>query len=137
MADYLRQMPHQGSADLARRPSAVSRLHIDIPLLLLLLALTAYGLVVLYSGSGKDMGAVIRQGRYFLLAYAIMFVVAQFSMAQIMRWAPWLYQVALSTLLPVLLVGVGAHGAPPWLSLGGFRSQPSEFLKLVLPLTVA
>lgn len=137
MADYLRQMPHQGSADLARRPSAVSRLHIDIPLLLLLLALTAYGLVVLYSGSGKDMGAVIRQGRYFLLAYAIMFAVAQFSMARIMRWAPWLYVVALATLVAVILVGVGAKGAQRWLSLGGFRFQPSEIMKLVLPLTVA
>ena len=137
MADYLRQMPHQGSADLARRPSAISRLHIDVPLLLLLLALTAYGLVVLYSGSGKDMDAVIRQGRYFLLAYAIMFIVAQFSMARIMRWAPWLYVVALATLVAVMLVGVGAKGAQRWLSLGGFRFQPSEIMKLVLPLTVA
>jgi rod shape determining protein RodA len=137
MADYLRQMPHQGSADLARRPSAVSRFHIDIPLLLLLLALTAYGLIVLYSGSGKDMGAVIRQGRYFLLAYFIMFIVAQLSMGQIMRWAPWLYVAALGTLVAVMLVGVGAKGAQRWLSLGGFRFQPSEIMKLILPVTVA
>tara|TARA_R110001599_G_scaffold351822_1_gene584826 strand:+ start:162282 stop:163424 length:1143 start_codon:yes stop_codon:yes gene_type:complete len=137
MADYLRQMPHQGSADLASRPSAISRFHIDIPLLVLLLALTAYGLVVLYSGSGKDMGAVVRQGRYFLLAYVIMFVVAQLSMARIMRWAPWLYAAGLATLVAVMLVGVGAKGAQRWLSLGGFRFQPSEIMKLVLPLTVA
>ena len=45
MADYLRQMPHHGSADLARRPGLARRLHIDIPLLLLLLVLTAYGLI--------------------------------------------------------------------------------------------
>jgi rod shape determining protein RodA len=87
MADYLRQMPHQGSADLARRPSAISRLHLDIPLLLLLLVLTAYGLIVLYSGSGKDMGAVIRQGRFFLIAYVVMFFIAQLSLIRIMRWA--------------------------------------------------
>ena len=41
MADYIRQMPNQGSDDLARRPSLASRLHIDVPLLLLLLLLTA------------------------------------------------------------------------------------------------
>ncbi len=35
MGDYVRQMPHQGSADLARPPSAAARLHIDVPLLLL------------------------------------------------------------------------------------------------------
>ena len=40
MADYVRQMPHQGSADLARPPSTASRLHIDVPLLVLLVALT-------------------------------------------------------------------------------------------------
>jgi rod shape determining protein RodA len=137
MADYLRQMPHQGSADLARRPSAIRRFHIDVPLLLLLLALTVYGLFVLYSGSGKDMGAVVRQGRYFLLAYAVMFIVAQLSLGRIMRWAPWLYVVGLGTLVAVMLVGVGAKGAQRWLSLGGFRFQPSEILKLVLPLTVA
>jgi rod shape determining protein RodA len=137
MADYLRQMPHQGSADLARRPSAASRFHIDIPLLLLLLALTAYGLVVLYSGSGKDMGAVVRQGRYFLLAYCIMIAIAQFSLARIMRWAPWFYLVGLAMLVAVMLVGVGAKGAQRWLSLGGIRFQPSEIMKLMLPLTIA
>jgi rod shape determining protein RodA len=137
MADYLRQMPHQGSADLARRPSAVSRFHIDIPLLLLLLVLTAYGLIILYSGSGKDMDAVMRQGRYFLLAYAIMFTVAQISLARIMRWAPWLYLASLATLVAVMLVGSGAKGAQRWLDIGGFRFQPSEIMKLMLPLTVA
>ncbi|MEE4144353.1 MAG: rod shape-determining protein RodA [Halieaceae bacterium] len=137
MADYLRQMPHQGSADLARRPSAAMRFHIDIPLLLLLLALTAYGLVVLYSGSGKDMGAVVRQARYFLLAYVIMFAIAQVSLARIMRWAPWFYLAGLGMLVAVMLFGVGAKGAQRWLSLGGFRFQPSEIMKLMLPLTIA
>ena len=68
MGDYVRQMPHQGSHDLAERPSAAMRFHIDVPLLLLLLALTAYGLFVLYSASGQSMGAVMRQGRYFAWA---------------------------------------------------------------------
>jgi len=45
--------------------------------------------------------------------------------------------VALGTLVAVMLVGVGAKGAQRWLSLGGFRFQPSEIMKLVLPLTVA
>ncbi len=137
MADYLRQMPHHGSADLARRPGLASRLHIDIPLLLLLLVLTAYGLVVLYSGSGKSLDAVIRQGSYFLLAYAVMFTVAQISLARLMRWAPWFYLLGVALLVAVQLVGVGAKGAQRWLSLGGFRFQPSEIMKLVLPLTIA
>lgn len=137
MADYLRQMPDHGSADLARRPGLASRLHIDIPLLLLLLVLTAYGLVVLYSGSGKSLDAVIRQGRYFLLAYAVMFTVAQISLARLMRWAPWFYLLGVALLVAVMVAGVGAKGAQRWLSIGGFRFQPSEIMKLVLPLTIA
>jgi len=137
MADYLRQMPDHGSADLARRPGLASRLHIDIPLLLLLLVLTAYGLVVLYSGSGKSLDAVIRQGSYLLLAYAVMFTVAQISLARLMRWAPWFYLLAVVLLVAVMVAGVGAKGAQRWLSVGGFRFQPSEIMKLVLPLTIA
>jgi rod shape determining protein RodA len=137
MGDYVRQMPHQGSADLARRPSAASRFHIDVPLLLLLVALTAFGLVVLYSASGQSMGAVIRQGRYFLVAYVIMILGAQVSLQRYMRWAPWLYLIGVATLVAVMLVGVGAKGAQRWLSIGGFRFQPSEIMKLVVPMAVA
>ena len=137
MADYIRQMPDQGSDDLARRPSLARRLHIDVPLLLLLLLLTAYGLFVLYSGSGSDMDAVIRQARYFALAYGVMFVIAQVNLQRTMRWAPWFYLLGLGLLVAVIFVGVGAKGAQRWLSLGGFRFQPSEILKLVLPLTIA
>ena len=137
MVDYIRQMPDQGSDDLARRPSLARRLHIDVPLLLLLLLLTVYGLFVLYSGSGSDMDAVIRQARYFALAYGVMFVIAQVNLQRTMRWAPWFYLLGLGLLVAVIFVGVGAKGAQRWLSLGGFRFQPSEILKLVLPLTIA
>ena len=137
MGDYVRQMPDQGSADLARRPSLASRLHIDVPLLLLLMVLTVYGLIVLYSGSDSDMGAVIRQARFFALAYAGMFLIAQVSLQRIMRWAPWLYLVGVILLVAVMFAGVGAKGAQRWLEVGGFRFQPSEILKLVLPLTLA
>ena len=137
MGDYVRQMPHQGSQDLARPPSAATRFHIDIPLLVLLLILTAYGLFVLYSASGQDMGAVIRQGRYFLVAYVIMICGAQISLQRYMRWAPWLYLLGVGTLLAVMFFGVGAKGAQRWLSIGGFRFQPSEIMKLVVPMAVA
>ena len=137
MGDYVRQMPHQGSQDLARPPSTSSRLHIDLPLLVLLLALTGYGLFVLYSASGQNMGAVVRQGRYFLVAYVIMILGAQISLQRYMRWAPWLYLLGVGTLLAVMFFGVGAKGAQRWLSIGGFRFQPSEIMKLVVPLAVA
>ncbi|MFB3077612.1 MAG: rod shape-determining protein RodA, partial [Lysobacterales bacterium] len=136
MGDYVRQMP-EASADLARRPGIAERLHIDIPLLLLLMALTVYGLVILYSASGQQFGAVWRQARFFLIAYVMMLMAAQFSLQRYQRWAPMLYVVGIALLLAVLVVGSGAKGAQRWLSLGGFRFQPSEIMKILLPLTMA
>ena len=137
MGDYVRQMPHQGSADLARPPSAARRMHIDVPLLVLLLALTAYGLFVLYSASGQNMAAVVRQGRYFVVGYLVMIFGAQISLQRYTRWAPWLYLIGVATLVAVMFFGVGAKGAQRWLQLGGFRFQPSEIMKLIVPMAVA
>lgn len=137
MGDYVRQLPHQGSRDMARRPSAIMRLHIDIPLLLLLVVLSVYGLLVLYSASGQSMEAVYRQGRYLGLAFVMMFVVAQVSLKEFERWAPWLYIGGVAMLVAVLLVGVGAKGAQRWLQVGGLRFQPAEVMKLAVPLVVA
>jgi rod shape determining protein RodA len=102
-----------------------------------LLALTGLGLVVLYSASGKQLGAVIRQGQYFLLAYGVMFIAAQVDLQRYQRWTPWLYPLAVALLVAVMFVGVGAKGAQRWLEIAGFRFQPSEILKLVMPLTIA
>jgi rod shape determining protein RodA len=66
-----------------------------------------------------------------------MFTVAQISLVRLMRWAPWFYLLAVGLLVAVMLVGVGAKGAQRWLSVGGFRFQPAEIMKLVLPLTIA
>jgi len=113
------------------------RFHIDLPLLVLLMILTGYGLVVLYSASGQDMGSVIRQGRYFLVAYVIMIFAAQIDLQRYQRWAPSFYVIGVLALVAVIFVGVGAKGAQRWLQIGGFRFQPSEIMKLVVPLTLA
>lgn len=137
MSDYVRQLPGHAAGGMTRGPSLAMRLHIDLPLLVLLLALTAYGLFVLYSASGQSMGAVVRQGRYFALAYVIMFLGAQVSLQRYARWAPWLYLVGIGMLVAVMFAGVGAKGAQRWLQIGGFRFQPSEIMKLAVPLAVA
>ncbi len=136
MSDYVRQMP-EASADLARNPSFSERFHIDLPLLGLLLVLTTLGLVVLYSASGQKMGAVIRQGRYFILAYVVMLVAAQVSLQRYQRWTPWAYLAGVGLLLAVIFFGTGAKGAQRWLALPGFRFQPSEIMKLMVPLALA
>jgi rod shape determining protein RodA len=136
MGDYVRQLPDSGS-DLARRPGAARRFHLDLPLMALLAILSVAGLVVLYSASGQSMAAVIRQGRFFLVGYMVMILAAQISLQRFIRWGPWLYMGGVLLLLAVDIAGVGAKGAQRWLAIGGFRFQPSEIMKLVVPMTVA
>ena len=135
-SDFVRQMPGAGTG-LVRLPSIWQRMHIDLPLLLLLMILTAAGLFVLYSASGKDINTVIRQGRFFIIAYVVMFLIAQLDLERIKRLAPPAYVAGVILLILVPFIGVGAKGAQRWLSLGGFRFQPSEIMKVVLPMAVA
>lgn len=115
-----------------------SVLHIDPILLLLLLALIAGGLVVLYSGADQNMAVVKAQGIRMGVALVVMLVFAQLDPAVFRRWAPWLFAVGLIGLAAVLLVGVGAKGAQRWLAIPGLpRFQPSELMKLVVPMMVA
>lgn len=134
--DFIRRMP-EASRDLQRRSSIWLRLRIDLPLLLLLLTLTAFGLIVLYSASGENRYYVERQGIIFLLGYAAMFVVAQVNLSTLSRWSFWLWLLGTALLVGVIFFGVGAKGAQRWLSIGGFRFQPSELMKIALPLVTA
>lgn len=126
-----------------RHPLSGSRgiwsvLHIDPVLLLLLLALIAGGLVVLYSGADRNMAVVKAQGIRMGIALVVMFVFAQLDPAVFRRWSPWLFVAGIASLAAVLLVGVGAKGAQRWLALPGLpRFQPSELMKLVVPMMTA
>ena len=84
------------------------------------------------------MHMVYRQATYFALGFIIMITIAQFDPRWFQMAAPWMYCAGLVALLLVLLVGVGAKGAQRWLSVFGiFRFQPSEIMKLVVPMTMA
>lgn len=123
---------------LSRQKSLWSVVHIDPWLLLLLLALVSGGLFVLYSGADRNMAVVEAQGIRFGVAFAVMLVFAQLDPAVYRRWAPWLFLAGLAALIAVLLVGIGAKGAQRWLALPGLpRFQPSEFMKLVVPMMAA
>jgi rod shape determining protein RodA len=135
-SDFLRQMPGSSSS-ISRHRSMSQRLRIDIPLLILLLILSGVGLMVLYSASDGSIDAVLRQGRFLAIAFVIMFFVAQLHPEQLRRWAPFAYVGVLILLIAVDFIGVGAKGAQRWLEIGGFRFQPSELAKLVLPMAVA
>ncbi|WP_295391838.1 rod shape-determining protein RodA [uncultured Thiodictyon sp.] len=113
------------------------RLHIDAPLLVGLLLLCAFGLVVLFSATDQDAGAVERQLVRLTLAFGLMFAVAQVHPYQLRRWSLPLYALGVLMLVATLLIGDVGKGAQRWLDLGVLRFQPSEMLKLAVPMTVA
>lgn len=117
--------------------SLSQRLHIDVPLCFGLLVLCGLGLITLYSASGEDTSIIIRQAIRMASAFALMFLLAQASPAVIERWSPWIFIIGIGMLISVLLVGHVGKGAQRWLDLGIFRFQPSEIMKLSVPMVVA
>jgi len=134
--DFLRRLP-DSELQFAKSDSIWLKLRIDPILLVLLLVLTAVGLLVLYSGSDQSVSMVKRQVVFFLIAYLAMFCLAQIEMSFLKRWAPWFFALGLVLLVLVHFTGVQAKGAQRWLSLGFFRFQPSEILKLAVPIVIA
>lgn len=112
------------------------RLRLDPWLLGLLLVLMGFGSLVLYSAGEQSMALVWRQWVRLGLGLTVMLVVAQFPPRLLKAWAPALFVVALLMLVAVVFFGVG-RGAQRWLDLGLLRFQPSEAMKLALPLALA
>lgn len=134
--DFVRRIP-DSALHFGRSTGIWQRLHIDPVLLLILLSLSFFGLMVLYSGSGESQYLVKRQAVFFGVAYVAMFVIAQVNLHLLSRWAIWLYLCGVVLLLIVYFFGVGAKGAQRWISLGFMRFQPSEILKIAVPVMIA
>jgi rod shape determining protein RodA len=111
--------------------------HIDLWLLLLLTMVAALGMFVIYSASGHSVSAVVNQAERFALGLLVMTVVAQAPPEFYRTMAPWLYGMTMLLLVLVLILGDHAKGAQRWLDLGFIRFQPSEMMKLAMPMTVA
>jgi rod shape determining protein RodA len=95
-----------------------------------------FGLLVLYSASGQDMAMVERQAIRIGFGLIVMLIISQVPPRIIRRWTPWLYGLGITMLFATWGLGVG-RGAQRWLDLGLFRFQPSELMKLAVPMMVA
>ncbi len=112
-------------------------LRMDGPLVLGLAAIAVVGLLVLYSASGGNWSVVLRGAVRLLLGSVLMLVLAQIRPSLLLRASPWLYGIGLILLLLVEVVGDVGKGAQRWLDLGFMRFQPSEIMKLAVPMTCA
>ena len=133
--DFVRQLPggvRQGAG------GRLMQVHLDPVMLLLLLGIIGYGLVVLNSALNDNPSLFTNQIIRMGLALLAMLVAAQLQPRFYLRWAPVLYAGGVVLLLLVLIMGVSVKGSQRWLDLPGLpRFQPSELMKIAVPMTVA
>ncbi len=124
------------------RPSLWRRLRpvfsgFDGPLVLAVMLLAAIGLVVMYS-AGFDHGTrFVDHGRNMLIALAVLFLAAQLPPHKLMNLAVPLYIAGVLLLVAVAVFGITRKGATRWLDIGPLVIQPSEILKLAVPMMLA
>ena len=123
---------------------------VDMPLLVILLAIVSLGLVVLYSAVSGNSGlggtftidaeardGVLRQCMRFAVGLAAFFVLAQIPPHYLRIFTPWTYLLGIGLLLAVAVEGQIGKGAQRWLDLGVVTFQPSELLKIAVPMMCA
>jgi rod shape determining protein RodA len=112
-------------------------LRIDGPLVVGLSLIAAYGLVVLYSASGQSLPTVLRTVARLTLGAIAMLLLARINPNFLRRSTPWLYVAGCVLLVIVAAIGHVGLGAQRWLDLGLIRFQPSELMKLAVPMMCA
>ncbi len=111
--------------------------YLDGPLLLGIVCTATYGFFILYSASQQHLHTVLSQAVRFVLGTVLMVFLTHIPPTQLRRISPPLFIAGVLLLIVVLLVGHTGKGAQRWLGLGAFRFQPSEFMKIALPLMIA
>jgi rod shape determining protein RodA len=115
----------------------LSALKIDGPLVTGLALIAVYGLFVLYSASGQSVTTIIRTVVRIFLGAIAMLVLARVNPNFLRRTTPWLYVLGVFLLIVVAAFGHIGLGAQRWLSVGFVRFQPSELMKLAVPMMCA
>jgi len=133
--DFVRSLPGSGSSTASDQ---LSRINLDPLLLLTLLAIVGYGLVILYSAVNQDTAIFVNQLVRIGMALVALVIAAQLNPGFYLRWAPLIYLIGVVLLVLVLLVGVRVKGSQRWLEIPGvIRFQPSELMKIALPMMLA
>ena len=125
------------SDSLSYSRRVLDALRLDPVLLALLVILSGFGCMILYSATGGDMTSVTRQVTRIMVALLLMIAVANLPLRMIRKFSIWLYLGGVALLLAVMFFGEVGKGAQRWLNLGFIRFQPSEILKLAVPMIVA
>lgn len=112
-------------------------IRIDFILLILLMIVCAIGLMTLYSASRQDMNLVIAQATRMAIGFVLMIILAYLPPQFLKTITPIIYVIGVILLLLIFVKGIEVNGSRRWLNLGIGRFQPSEIMKLVIPMAVA
>ena len=124
------------AAFLARVWEVLAR-RIDTFLFVVAMAIAGIGLVTLYSATEQSLARIDNQVVSLGIALVLMWLVANIPPQTIARVAVPLYVVGVVLLIGVALFGITVNGSKRWLNLGIARIQPSELMKIALPLMLA
>lgn len=130
MNQYLQQSPQ------SLRPRWYHA-QLDVPLVIGLMILSISGLIILYSAGHANPMKVMRQGIHLLIGCIALFLLARVPPDRYRFWSPWLFGSGVLLLSAVLMSGIIGKGAQRWLYLGLFQFQPSELMKLLVPMILA
>ena len=111
--------------------------HLDYPLLLLLFALMLLSLFLQYSAAGENNSKLLAHGINMLVALGVMIIVANIPPQHLLALAVPLYVLGIVLLIGVNLFGDVVNGSRRWLHIGVTRIQPSEIMKIAMPLMLA
>ena len=130
-------MTFKSNLGISPKSLGLSRVVIDPSLLLLTVTVCCIGLVVLYSATNESDALLARQFVRFAVAFIAFLMASQVSPDSLRLWAPWIFCLALGLLLLLMAMGSASQGANRWLDFGVFQFQPSELMKLAVPMAVA
>ncbi|HEX5276910.1 MAG TPA: rod shape-determining protein RodA [Fluviicoccus sp.] len=134
---FQRQAPQDGATFSGPQPLWL-RFHIDLPLLTALLLTIMVGLIELYSATGRNWALLLKQATSFGMGLLVLLFMAQIPPRIYQAFSPWLFAAVTILLIMVALFGTVAMGARRWLTIPGVtRFQPSEFMKLAMPMMMA
>ncbi|MEA3410885.1 MAG: rod shape-determining protein RodA [Pseudomonadota bacterium] len=110
---------------------------VDFPLLGAVMLLSVLGFLILYSAGGENTALLTRQGVRLGAGFLVLIVLSRIPADRLPLWSPWIYAAGLILLLWVIFAGESGNGAQRWLDLGVVRFQPSEVMKLAVPMALA
>lgn len=136
--DFSHRLSQEHGSGFSKSKAFFRSIHLDLPLLILIFSLCTVGLAVLYSASNQNMAIFYRQLMHFAIGFLALIITAQIPPRIYQLLSPWGYLLSIAMLLGVIFLGSDAKGAQRWLEIPGvIRFQPSELVKLLLPLGVA